>query len=446
MHFGLESYVPLAIYLSGIVAFLLSVWRPYIGVYYLVPLLPMQTVRFRLHEYPLGQSMVDIILLGVVLGLLIHRRPLILKNPLTKLLLVYIAFTYLWLWKGSFFLDAPLPLWINDIRFSDWKNYVIMPILFLFFTSAIEDAKQMKILIVLMCVSLLLVAKGFHGTVGDRDASQYSDALRYAGVLGYAGENGLGAFEAQMSIVLLGLYAFEHRKLVKLAYVGVLVACVYCLMYSFSRGGYVAFAAGLVFMGVLKERKLLLLVLVSAIGWQTLAPLAVRQRIAMTYSDGELDSSVGTRLTLWDGALEIFDGDPVLGSGVETYKHTEHYRGYQDTHNLYLKILVETGIFGLSIFLIILWRIYRAGYSLFRSSNDPFFASLGLGVAGYIVCVFFANLFGDRWTYLQVNGFLWTLLACVVRAQTILKEQAADGEDLPPSAELCEASGQQALA
>jgi len=28
------------------------------------------------------------------------------------------------LWEGAYFIDAPLPLWIADPRFSDWKNYV----------------------------------------------------------------------------------------------------------------------------------------------------------------------------------------------------------------------------------------------------------------------------------------------------------------------------------
>jgi hypothetical protein len=33
-----------------------------------------------------------------------------------------------------------------------------------------------------------------------------------------------------------------------------------------------------------------------------------------------------------------------------------------------------------------------------------------------------ANLFGDRWTYLQVNGFLWVLLGCVLRGRMIEQE------------------------
>jgi hypothetical protein len=39
-----------------------------------------------------------------------------------------------------------------------------------------------------------------------------------------------------------------------------------------------------------------------------------------------------------------------------------------------------------------------------------------------MACVFVVNLFGDRWLYVEVNGFLWIMLACVVRGQMIESE------------------------
>ena len=54
-HFGLEGIGPITIYCGGIVAFLLSIfWRREVALYYLVLLLPLQTWRYRLYEYPLG--------------------------------------------------------------------------------------------------------------------------------------------------------------------------------------------------------------------------------------------------------------------------------------------------------------------------------------------------------------------------------------------------------
>ncbi len=95
---------------------------------------------------------------------------------------------------------------------------------------------------------------------------------------------------------------------------------------------------------------------------------------------------------------------------------------YEDTHNYYLKVLVETGAVGLLMFLWILGKSFRQGFRLYRSSDEAFLMSLGLGFAAMLVCAMVANLFGDRWTYLQVNGFLWILLGCTMRAQQILEQ------------------------
>jgi hypothetical protein len=75
MHFGLEGFLGLALYISLIAATLLSVfWRPITGIYYLAALIPLQTLRYHLNAYPLGGSMVGIIIVAVAVGIL-RRRP-----------------------------------------------------------------------------------------------------------------------------------------------------------------------------------------------------------------------------------------------------------------------------------------------------------------------------------------------------------------------------------
>jgi hypothetical protein len=46
-----------------------------------------------------------------------------------------------------------------------------------------------------------------------------------------------------------------------------------------------------------------------------------------------------------------------------------------------------------------------------------------LGFSLLMACVFVVNFFGDRWLYVEVNGFLWVMLACVVRGQMIESER-----------------------
>src|SRR5215472_14882803 len=111
MHFGLEQYAPLLLYIGMFVTFLASVfWRPSLGIYLLVLTLPLQTGRYLLQTFPLGAQFVDILLLGVILGLLVQKKFVRPKTNLTGVLLLFAVFCYFSLWEGSFFLNAPLPL------------------------------------------------------------------------------------------------------------------------------------------------------------------------------------------------------------------------------------------------------------------------------------------------------------------------------------------------
>src|SRR5437588_8829416 len=117
MHVGMRALESLVMYIGDIVPFVLStVWKPLIGLYYLVPLLPLQTARYWLHSYPLGEKLVDILLLGVLVGLFLHRaeRQIFDSSPLNKILLVISVLTYLSLWQGAFYLGGPLPISFDD--------------------------------------------------------------------------------------------------------------------------------------------------------------------------------------------------------------------------------------------------------------------------------------------------------------------------------------------
>ncbi len=439
---GLHGVVPAFIYYGGMLAFLAAAfWRPRIGLYFLVPLLPMQTVRYRLHDYPFGDQFIDIMLLGIVLGLIFGRDgATFVKTPLNKLIALVGVFLYVSLWHGSSYLGKAAPLYIGDPRFSDWKNYLVMPILFVIVAAVIRDARQMKILVFLMVLSFLLVNRNFYSNVSGRDLTVFSHSNRDAGPLGYAGENGFAAFEAQFMVFLLGLYAFQKNRTVKLVLLGVVGTGIYCLLYSFSRGGYLAFLLGLVFLGIFQERKWLIAVVVLLIAWQTILPASVQQRIAMTYDkeDRQLDTSAQARVTLWEDAVKLFHQNPIVGTGFNTYEYLnrvelEHgFQGgyYKDTHNYYLKVLVETGIPGLILFVWLLFRMFGIGFALYRTAEDVFLRSVGLGFAVMMVAAIVANLFGDRWTYMQVNCYLWILMGCVVRGQ-IITEQARQEVGVP---------------
>jgi putative inorganic carbon (hco3(-)) transporter len=309
---------------------------------------------------------------------------------------------------------------------------MVMPALLLLVAATAPTKRQMQAIVIVMCLSTLAADKSFWNTVSDRDFSTYSEDLHQdSGSMGFAGINGLAAFTAQTATFLLALAGFDRRFWVRAAYYVLAVFSAICLMYSLSRGGYVAFLAGWLFLGLFKQRSLLLLLAVFAFTWATLVPPAVQQRVTMTYDSqsGTLDNSANIRLSLWDDALQVFNSNMFLGTGFNTYEymHLDKTTGgsgyYEDTHNYFVKVLLETGVVGLLLFVWLLARLFGDGYRLFRRARDPFFASLGLGAVGWLVCAVVASLFGDRWSFLQVNGYMWVIAGLVAHALSI--EQAA---------------------
>jgi len=429
LHFGMEGVAPFLMYYSGVACFFLAIfWRPDIGIYYLLPLVPVQTVRYWLNPFPMGNSVIDMMMLAVFLGLLRKGEPVFPKTPLTKLLVGLLLYSYISLWLGAVFLGSGLPFWIDDPRLIDWKNYVTLPLLFWLAYSSIKTPGQMKLALAAMGFSALMLNRSFFDGMQGRDVSTFSEDVRFEGAMGYAGVNGLAAFEAQLIVALMAMAFWARSYLVKLLNWAMAGFSLYCLMFSFSRGGYAGFLVGWLFLGIVKKRSLLVIMAVFLAGWQGFVPKAVQQRVSMTTdSSGQLEHSADLRVGLWDEAMEIVNQNPITGTGMFTYA----YRGgrFRNPHNYYVQVMVEGGMIGMAFFLALLWRLFSSGMALARSETDPFLRGLGLGLAAWIVAAAVTNFFGDRWTYFQVTGFMWVLAAMVSRGLTIVQESAAQDDN-----------------
>lgn len=442
----LHGFEPLAFYLVTIAVFLVSALRrPQTGLYYLAFFLPLVNTRYMLHAFPFGEKFVDFVLLGVFIGILFRRAGTEwTPTPVTAFLAVWGVMLYASLWRGSFYLNSDWPISPKDPRVSDWKNYVEFFFFFLASASAIRTKKQIAGLLIAMGVCFLMVNREYYGTMSGRDLSSFSYDVRDAGPLAGAGENGLAAFEATCLLFLTAMLSMKLKRTLKWAIFGLIFIGVYCLLFTFSRGGYVAVLGGLLFLGIVNQRKLLILVAVLIVSWQALLPVSVQQRITMTYDhsdgDGILDASAQTRVNLWEDAEALIAASPVFGTGFQTYAYMGRMEDLRDTHNYYLKILVETGAIGLLMFLYLLWRMFALGYQLYRQSEDPFLSAVGLGFSALMVGMFFTNLFGDRWSYFQVDGWMWMLLGAVVRG-LMLTEQPHLSTDEAAAAEIAEPEG-----
>lgn len=81
----------------------------------------------------------------------------------------------------------------------------------------------------------------------------------------------------------------------------------------------------------------------------------VMERLSMIFSAGTLEESTTGRTVLWERAIQMWNENPVLGSGWGTYRYywTNGYQGISTAaHNVFLQLLAEVGVVGLIVFLI----------------------------------------------------------------------------------------------
>ena len=136
---------------------------------------------------------------------------------------------------------------------------------------------------------------------------------------------------------------------------------------------------------------------------------------------GGVEASAERRLLIWEKGMELFQENSLVGIGYGSFSRL----GYdlRDTHNIYVKILVEQGIIGMAIFVVLMFMFISEGFRLYRNGNDDLSKGLGLGFAISIFILLVNNIFGNRWTYLELSGYLWVFAGLVARLNIISKEE-----------------------
>lgn len=422
---GIGQYLALFLYLTMVGAAVISVaGSPRIGLYLLVLSLPLQTTRYKVQGYPLGDSWIDVLLVTVLIGGLLRYRLDFPKSlRINAFVFAAVVLLYISLFYGALRINSALPVLPSDDRFADWKNsVVVMPLLYVATFLVIRTALHARILLGIMGVSCLLVAKGFASSISGRSFEHFSYALRDAGPLGFAGVNGLGAFEAQMAVFFLSLALIHKSMWHRIACLTIVVVNSACLLYTLSRGAYLGILVGFAAIAIFRKRLLLLPLGILMFSWSFWAPAAAVERLAGTYDENAgLEESAQERVTLWADAQKLIAESPVIGFGYNTYAYMGRVGAFRDTHNYYVKLLVELGAVGLIGFLILLGKFFRVGFRLYSRTceEESDWSSIGFGFAMMIPCLLTLNFFGDRWHYIEINGFLWCILALSARGYAI---------------------------
>jgi O-antigen ligase len=213
----------------------------------------------------------------------------------------------------------------------------------------------------------------------------------------------------KMIVLLLLLPFLVHRGTPKRFMIfGILTAIptLLALVLTFTRSSWLGFVGGCVAIGVLKNKYVILAILILVILFLLFAPSPLRDR-AYSIVDPNHPNNIG-RVYLWTTGLKIFEDHPILGVGdSDLHRIYDRYRSPGDIepgghlHNNILMWLVTLGIVGCVVLISLFVRIFSLELSTFRAFKERWIeGSLALGAlavfVGFHINGLFEWNFGDQ--------------------------------------------------
>ncbi|MBF0478101.1 MAG: O-antigen ligase family protein [Candidatus Omnitrophica bacterium] len=384
----------------------------------------MRNFITHLYEFPLGKDYINILLIFLLIGWVVSSmgqgRKFADRSALNWILVVLVVYTFFSFIQGYLYLHESVQFSFSDTRLQMWKNYCMLPLLFFIAFNTVRDEKTVWQLLMVICFSLLIVeyytvtqVTWFHGILS---------RTKIHGTFEYLGPNEVAAFLNQYTVILIAMLIGARKMLYKLILFLMISGNIYAILFLYSRGAYIGLLVGMGFLFLFKKQWMLIPLIAVCIFWNTFLPSEIQDRITSTTNQyGELDESNMGRIHIWQESMEIFKQNPITGAGFGVFGKLGLELG--DTHNIYLKVLAEQGVIGMIIFLILLGIMWGQGIFLFRYGNDDFVKLLGIGFSACMVTMFINNLFGDRWTYVEVSSHLWVFLALVCRLNFLAKDK-----------------------
>ncbi len=308
---------------------------------------------------------------------------------------------------------------------SIWAIYVVFMTMYFVIINSVNSKRILKNLLVCFVMSGFLVCLyglaqylfGWDTNQAWMDEEMFEDIkMRIYSTLG--NPNVLGEYILLVLPVSIGLMWTRRRAAAKIVYAGISAIMFLALILTFSRGCWIGILFAAAIFITFAAGKLWGLGLAAL----PVIPIVLPESIINRFlSIGDMkDSSTSYRVYIWMGTLAMMRDFWISGIGMGQEAFTQVYPFYSyngivapHSHNLFLQILVESGIAGIVIFLLIALFFFRrmmAGYGMGGgkgSEMSTIITAISAGVCGFLLQGMFDNCFYNY----RVMLVFWCVLA-----------------------------------
>jgi len=227
-----------------------------------------------------------------------------------------------------------------------------------------------------------------------------------------------------LAFLLYGGFGKKGRWLTGAGFLLIMTA----LLCTLTRSAWIGLITGVAAIGIVKDRRLLLLLLAGLAAAVFLAPQDARERVAgmlrgqeTVVKDGVVVAQGDERPYLWKSGIEVIRHNPVCGVGLKNFRKAypqylpyTPVKNFNHAHNNFIHLGAETGLLGLCAFAamlcVYLWYIIRKVRSLPARPRGTA-AAVSIGVFGAYVAFLAAGMFEYNFGDSEVAMLFWFLLA-----------------------------------
>jgi O-antigen ligase len=246
---------------------------------------------------------------------------------------------------------------------------------------------------------------------------------------GKSGEpNTLGGYLLLMLGTLGGIVFVDKRY--RAITVPLLCGLMFAFLYTLSRASYLGFIPLLLLLTLLSRKYFLfiaatLFLAITVVTPRSVLPPAVVKRIEYTFTQKtrneqaeilgrKVDTSTTARLLYMQEAVEAFYEHPILGWGVT---------GWHFLDSQYFRTLVETGLWGLSAFIFLLYRVFRITLRARQAvQGDPLLFGFTSGFLAGFVGLLFHAIGSNTFIIVRIMEPFWLFVALIC----VLSETASN--------------------
>jgi len=239
--------------------------------------------------------------------------------------------------------------------------------------------------------------------------------------------------------LLVGLAFFFNRTgpLNRWPLIGLLALLLINLVLTVSRGGYLGFLGALVVLFILLFRQVFTwknlvfgVLTVAVVGYGVAFALSRGDYRAtneflghVMLADVKQGESIQGRLKTYERSLQAYKESPILGIGIGNYGPWHKFypdatpeKGWDIVNNQYLELLAETGIVGLSAFILVIVVLIGRSLLALKYAQDIFLKSALIGLLAAFVGVVIQYNFMSTLYIIHI----WVLIGLLVAVQNII--------------------------